>query len=78
MIIDNEQKVSISTVLRESRREGLKLFLSYLMPLLQKEGFSIEDFLLAIASWVCEQETFTDSVVCYLENAATELKVPRR
>lgn len=77
MIVDDEQKVSICTILRESRREGLKVFLSELFLLLQKEGFSLEDFLLAIATWACEQETFADSVVCHLENAATELKTPR-
>ncbi|MDZ8138224.1 MAG: hypothetical protein RM049_23440 [Nostoc sp. DedQUE04] len=73
MMIDSEQKISIRTALRDSRREGLINFMEDLIELLHQEGYSFQDLLEALAGWVDRQQPSPDLTVKHLEEAAMEL-----
>ncbi len=73
MLIDQEEKEPIRNVLRNSRREGLAIFLEEFMELLVQEGFSFQDLLEALASWSFRRKLNPSSVVKHLENAASEM-----
>ncbi|MEH1777092.1 hypothetical protein [Nostoc sp.] len=77
-MIDSEQKISILTALRDSRREGLINFIEDLIELLHQEGYSFQDLLEALAGWGYRQQslahdTIADDVIRHLEDAASQL-----
>ncbi|BAY80513.1 hypothetical protein NIES25_70010 (plasmid) [Nostoc linckia NIES-25] len=71
MIHDDEKRV-IRDALRLSRREGLGFFVEEFVTVLAQEGFSLEDLLHGIASWLYRTEGSV-KVIRHLEDAATEL-----
>ena len=73
MIYDSEQQ-SIRNALRDSKREGLIKFVEKFIPLLELEGFSLQDLLEALAAWMFRQRTNPDEVIKHLEDAALELR----
>ena len=71
MIHDDEKQV-ICDALRLSRREGLSVFVEEFISLLAQEGFSLEDLLQAIASWLYRTKGNVE-VIKHLEDAALKL-----
>lgn len=72
-MIDSEQKTHIRTALRDSRREGLIIFVEEFISLLAQEGFSFQDLLESFAAWSFRKKSNPDSVIRHLEDAASEL-----
>jgi hypothetical protein len=73
-MIDSEQKISIRTALRDSRREGLINFVEDLIGLLEQEGYSFQDLLEALAGYCYRlPESMPDSITDRLEDAASQL-----
>ncbi|MEH2070052.1 MAG: hypothetical protein V7K47_18135 [Nostoc sp.] len=72
-MIDSDQKISILTALRDSRREGLINFVEEFITLLNQEGFSFGDLLEALAGWGYRQQPNPDEVIRHLEDAASQL-----
>ncbi|YAG17023.1 CopG family transcriptional regulator [Nostoc sp. DSM 114161] len=72
-MIDSEQKVSIRTALRDSKREGLINFMEDLIELLHQEGYSFQDLLEALAGWGYRQKSPPDEVIRHLEDAVSQL-----
>ncbi|WP_375495380.1 hypothetical protein [uncultured Nostoc sp.] len=74
MMIDSEQKISIRTALRDSKREGLINFVEEFITLLDQEGYSFQDLLEAIVGYCYRlPESMPDSVTDRLEDAASQL-----
>lgn len=71
MIHDDEKQV-IGDALRQSRREGLSVFVEQFIALLAQENFSLEDLLQAIASWLHRTEGDVE-IIRHLEDAAEKL-----
>lgn len=71
-VIHDDEKQVICDALRLSRREGLGFFVEEFVGLLAKEGFSLEDLLLAIASWLYRTKGNVE-VIKHLEDAAIKL-----
>ncbi|MEH1808416.1 hypothetical protein [Nostoc sp.] len=72
-MFDSEQQAHIRTALRDSRREGLIKFFDEFITLLEQEGFSFQDLLEAIATWMFRQRPNPEQVIKHLEDAAMEL-----
>jgi hypothetical protein len=72
-MIDSEQKTSIRTALRDSRREGLIKFVEEFISLLEQEGYSFQDLLEALAAWMFRQRPNPEEAIKHLEDAALEL-----
>lgn len=70
-MIDSEQKTAIRTALQDFRQQGLKNFVDEFLVLLQQEGFSFNDLLVALASLAHGQKN-SQMLVRFLEDAATE------
>lgn len=71
--MEPEQKTSIRHALQNCRQESLVGFMGDFILLLNQEGFSLEDFMQALASWAHQQKNIPDSAVKCLENALTQL-----
>ncbi len=67
--MDFESLARIRDRLRDSRREGLTLFVNEFMPVLLSEGYSLEDLLHALANWTFEQPGLDKKVLFHLEKA---------
>ncbi|MFN6572347.1 hypothetical protein [Dendronalium sp. ChiSLP03b] len=63
----------ISNKLRDYKIHALANFVQDIIPLLEAEGFSFNDFLLALSSWAQNQPQWQDSAF-YLEQAANPPK----
>ncbi|MEH1828278.1 MAG: hypothetical protein V7L22_23575 [Nostoc sp.] len=72
MINDPEQQ-SIRASLRDSRKEWLINYLKEFITLLEEEGYSLQEFLEALADCLYRQQSLPDDVIRHLEDAALEL-----
>lgn len=72
-----ESNRGIRHSLQDSRRDGLTKFIEELMPILQSEGFTIEDLLHSLANWL-SSKPHLEEVSGYLEKATESMsKVTR-
>lgn len=70
--MDLESLAGIRHGLKDSRRDGLTLFMNEFMTVLLVLGYTFEDLLHALANWASEQPRL-EEVVGYLEKATDEI-----
>lgn len=76
-MFDSEQKASIVSALEDCRQQALIQFVDQFVALLEEQGYSLREFLQALASWMFTKKP-NSLTVKYLEDAAMELCKTKR
>ena len=71
-----ENFLPIRQRLEDLRKEALAQFMKEFIPLLEREGFTLDDLIDGIASYSCDMK-LDQQIIIHLENAASEYRGAR-